>query len=292
LKEIVMERIEIKAPGAGGAPRKYGLLSHIHWLNGKVEGDQTRSASTTRWEGGITWEEAFWDEQAIGHAEAALQEWEGADDETKAYGELMGWSERDAKTLYRRVKTSTGRMSLAALRAHVAATVEVESQRYMENELYVGWGSNPGLATDGEVLTGGASNTWPSLPGAVALLEQEWSTHTGATPVLHVPLFAAYYFAECVGELFESIDGKLYTQIGTPVILGTGYTNLSDAGTSVASGYVSLHMSGEVFGYRSDVIQPPVDVDVEINDIEALTEQTFVLGTTHGTTLTAYGAVC
>lgn len=278
------DAVLVKAPE--GTPRKYGIESHLSW----------DPAGAERWVNGIQVEGIPWDAAAIGNSSAFLQEWEGTANEEKTIDVYAPvYVPRSAKTVYRYVKTSTGTRTADEHRKKVTDEFEAQAQRYYENEFYVGWGSNTGIATDGEVLTGGASSTWPTLAGAVALLEQAWYSHTDIVPTLHIPRFAANYFEACVAELLVDIDGRLFTKFGTKVVLGAGYTNLKDSGASTDAGFISLHLTGDLFGIRTTAIKPLVGEDSYVpdtNDVIEQVEQTFVIAHNGPQSYTAYGEVC
>lgn len=288
---LSVRRIEVKAPPLEG-PRPYGLFSYVTWLNdmeGEADASEPASGSAVgggdRWiGGGITYRQAPVD----GTAEL-LNTWDQGVTSTKVKSTMPGWVSKDPVTLYRLLKGSTGDLTLAELKASLSETFDQESQRYVESYWY------SDMSVHGTVVTPGASSGWPDITGAIAELDAEWSARTGTMPTLHIPAFAAYHTEKCAATMLAAVDGKIFTRFGMPVVLGSGYTNLNASGADMGDGAISIHMTGPVFGLRSSEFRPAQGyegVDTSLNDVQAVMEQSFVLGTTYSETLTAYANVC
>lgn len=115
---------------------------------------------------------------------------------------------------------------------------------------------------------------------AIALLEDWIATNYGSLGVIHVTRGAATILV--AESVVDSKNGRLYTELGTPVVAGAGYPGTSPAGAAPAAGTTWAYASPAIFGYRSEVFPASERLgdllDRDTNNFYAVAERTYILG--------------
>jgi hypothetical protein len=154
--------------------------------------------------------------------------------------------------------------------------VEMSQSRAAELRLATRW--NAGSPT---VLTSPGVNT--NIANAVAALEGWIAAQGGGLGMIHAtPLNATRMAA---AGLLEYIDGVLCTYIGTPVVVGPGYTTPASAaigGTTPTSTQSWLYATGWITIERGPILENIAHNTVE-NEKYALAERTMVPQQEYGT---------
>lgn len=115
----------------------------------------------------------------------------------------------------------------------------------------------------------------------IALLEEYNASEYGSRGLIHLTTACA-----SIGlseDVLESRSGRLFTNLGTPVIAGAGYdgSGPTDADPP-ASGERWAYITPPLFGYRSEVFtssaRPGDLLNTTKNDLYAVAERTYLLG--------------
>lgn len=106
-----------------------------------------------------------------------------------------------------------------------------------------------------------------SLENALALVEAGLGRQYGSLGVIHM----SRYTASLLKNRLESRGGRMYTRLGTPVVVGAGYPDVPQ-----------IIGTGALFGYRSE-IQDVSNRDYDLlnrgtNDLTALAERDYLIG--------------
>jgi hypothetical protein len=146
---------------------------------------------------------------------------------------------------------------------HLANTIQrlvATEQRSVEEQLW-------------SMLQAGASSTTTltTLPQGVALgyLEQILAQNYGGTGVIHMSRLAATF----LWEYLEVQGGKLVTKLGTSVVAGAGYDNITTPGDDF-----TMFASGPVVLYRGDVDTREQALDRAVNQASIIAQRDYVLG--------------
>lgn len=149
------------------------------------------------------------------------------------------------------------------LEEHLANTIQrliATEQRSVEESLWAMLG------------TGAVSTTaLPTVSSGVALgyLEQILAQNYGGVGVIHMSRLAATH----LWEFLEVQGGKLVTKLGTPVVAGAGYENIT---TPTAD--FTMFASGPVVLYRGDIDTRENSLDRATNQASIIAQRDYVLG--------------
>lgn len=105
-----------------------------------------------------------------------------------------------------------------------------------------------------------------SPEAALALVEQGIAEKYGSLGIIHM----SRYVATLVAKRLEVRGGRLYTELGTPVVAGSGYTDKA-----------SIIGTPAMVGYRSDIVtngSQASNLDRAQNVLYGLAERVYVLG--------------
>lgn len=124
------------------------------------------------------------------------------------------------------------------------------------------------------VVTG----TGVDVTDALGQLESQLAACYGGRGVIHIPRLALPTFV--AWQLVHDEGGQLYTTAGNLVVPGGGYPGTSPAGAAPAAGQSWIYATGQVFGYRSDVVirRMPENFDRIENTVRAIAYRTYVIG--------------
>ena len=137
-------------------------------------------------------------------------------------------------------------------------------------------GNTPVLASDDTTVITAGSDAAESL----GLMEDALATEYGSLGVIHMSRGTAT--ALFASQLLTTRGAGLFTQLGTPVVAGSGYpgTGPPDAQDADKTGWI--YGSPALFGYRSEPFftsSVPGDLLTRgTNDLVAVVERTYVLG--------------
>lgn len=114
---------------------------------------------------------------------------------------------------------------------------------------------------------------------ALGQLEQSLGSCYNGQGVIHIPYLAlpTFFANELV---YEHGDGTLCTMAGNKVVVGSGYTGSSPAGSAPSAGTSWIYATGAVFGYRSEVNvrEMPGIFDRAENTVRMIASRTYLLG--------------
>lgn len=125
------------------------------------------------------------------------------------------------------------------------------------------------------VVTG----TGTDVVQALGQVEGALATCYGGQGVIHIPRLAVPAF-DAWDLIKDDGTGKLYTKAGNLVVLGGGYPGSSPAGAVPAAPLAWIYATGQVFGFRSDVMirHMPETFDRSANTERRQALRTYVLG--------------
>lgn len=144
----------------------------------------------------------------------------------------------------------------------------------------------PHLASDTVVEDGGdllqpaatiVSNTPQEIHVGIGLLEDAMRDCYPGVATLHMPINLAALASQ--GELLESRAGRMYTKIGSKVVIGD-YPGTAPDGTTDA-GVTWMYATGEVFYARETTptrFSIAESFDRSVNTVEVIAERTYVIG--------------
>jgi hypothetical protein len=146
------------------------------------------------------------------------------------------------------------------------ATADLLAHEQAQVEAFL-WSRFTAVATD--INSGGALNPAQAL----AALENWMGTRYGSLGVIHGSRGA-------IGALDQKVvaaGSRLRTNIGTPVVAGSGYPGTGPGGSAPAAGQTWLMASPALFGYQGASFTTAV-LDQTKNDHYALAERQYVVG--------------
>lgn len=164
-------------------------------------------------------------------------------------------------------------------------------QARVEQALWTGDLGNTPNFQSAEVLTVGQTNPAYVL-GAV---EQAVRDRYGALGVIHVGLIGAAVLRE--HDLIERIGQRYFTYAGTPLVIGTGYEEVSGGPTlgAAAAGSVWMVGSSAIIGYRSEVFTASNRsgdlLDRGVNTLSGIAERNYLLALECGTVAAEFEAL-
>lgn len=236
-------------------PLPYGLFSVV----------SLAEAVTERWENGVNWQALTCDPVAIVVGDC--------DDPTgfpmEFPEECPPWGEADAFTVYGTARFTPiagdlaegQRLAREVLLAREQAAVEAQVWSLLQ----------AGTPT---VVTGGTAAR------ALGDLEKWIGDVYGSLGVIHASRNAATTLVDA--RLIKASSGGMYTELGTPVVVGAGYDGSDEGGDPPSSGTEFIAASPAMFGYRSQVIEDsnrPGDLmDRTTNDLYGIAERNYLIG--------------
>jgi predicted RNase H-like HicB family nuclease len=164
-------------------------------------------------------------------------------------------------------------------------------QARVEQALWLGDLGNEPNFQQAEVLT--ISQTNPAY--VLGAVEQAVRDRYGALGVIHVGLIGAAVLRE--HDLIERIGSRYYTYAGTPLVIGTGYEEVTGGPTlgAATSGSVWMVGSSAIIGYRSEVFvssaRPGDLLDREVNTLSGIAERNYLLALECGTVAAEFEAL-
>lgn len=249
--------ITIAAPAR--TPFPYGLFSVIDFN------------SAQHFSQGVQWE------TLSGDSVSGIADWfEACGDDIvgipKGFASLNDLGTATAFTVYGSYRCAPIGYPLEHAETMAAEHLRVHEQAFIEHALWTGnMGNIPNFSD--AVSNGSSKDRAPAL----ADVEQYIVDHYGSLGVIHVPRSDAVRFLADL--LFKEEGGRLYTQIGTPVVAGAGYP-LTSPMTGAGGHY--LVGTGALIGERSDVFAPSASrgdlLDRDRNDLYAIAERNYVIG--------------
>jgi hypothetical protein len=130
------------------------------------------------------------------------------------------------------------------------------------------WGGALGNTPNFTSTTGLGTVAFADAWDAIGQLEQHIAEEYGSQGVLHMSRRIASGLT--FGGQIKAKGGRLVTELGTPVVAGTGY------------GSAKIVVSAPLFGYRSEIFtssnRPGDLLDRAQNDLYAVAERNYVLG--------------
>lgn len=265
----IVPRVVVDPPGRTGLP--YGLFALLTF----------RPMPDPHTYGGVTWSEVGCD-PASGFGPAFCDPEDvtglpiGFPDPADAGH--CGTADADPFTVYYTWKGGLlGHPDGYAQQQATAGLVAREEQA-AEKTLWTGalTGTGTGFASGADDVTP-TPGTAASLKRALAVLEGWLGTDYGSLGVIHMTREAASLLLTA-GALTAS-GTSLKTELGTPVIAGSGYPGTGPDGAAPGDGETWLYATPALFGYRSDVLAPTGTVyDTGHNDAYAEAERTYIIG--------------
>lgn len=222
-----------------------------------------REGSSDRWEAGVSFESPGCPPALKGVGEIACGE-------DSQIGIPKSFNERGADegigtpfTVYEEYVCSPIGNSLERARDMATARLLEREQRRVEEALSTGaLGQSPSF-TDAVEL-----DPQPTLEYAFGLAEATLATEYGLQGIIHVSHTTGLFAAR--RGLIETSGQRARTPLGTPVVIGSGYT------------FDGLYVTPAMFAYRSDIFPSTQRseslLDRSQNELYGLAERTYVLG--------------
>lgn len=255
-------------PGPTRTPLPYGLFSTFTF----------RPPTGDRWESGVVWEQLPCDEaDAIGG-------WNCDPDTTvglpKNLADMSGAMSASASqfTVYGHFNCGPVGWTPADAQQRATDHLLAREEQRVEKAIWTGdLGNVPSLASPSTTVIAGG--TAVGHIAALAMLEDFIAAEYGGLGVIHLTRGTAL---TATANLIQAKGGRLYTQIGTPVVAGGGYPGSGPAGEPSGNGKVWGYVSPALFGYRSDIFnssdRPGDLLDRARNDLYAIAERSYLLG--------------
>ena len=156
--------------------------------------------------------------------------------------------------------------------------VSREEQR-VEQAFWTGdLGNSPSLQDPGTTTLNAGTAVKPKV--GIALLEEYVAVNYGGQGVIHVTrALASLLVTDGVAEVR---NGRLVTNLGTPVVAGSGYPGTGPAGEAVTGLQSWAYVTPAMFGYRGPVLdssnRPGDLLDRGTNTATAIAERVYLLG--------------
>lgn len=163
------------------------------------------------------------------------------------------------------------------------AALLLTEQTRVEQALWTGDLGNTANFQDATVLAVGQTD--PAY--VLGALEQALRDAYGALGVIHVGLIGAAVLRE--HDLIERVGQRYFTYAGTPVVIGTGYEELTGGPVlgAASAGQVWIVGSSAILAYRSEVYAASNRagdlLDRGTNDLYGIAERDYLLGLECGT---------
>lgn len=145
----------------------------------------------------------------------------------------------------------------------------------VEQALWTGDLDNEGFAEDADSV-----GTGLSISRAVAALDRWIATNYGSLGVIHMTREAADLAVSAL--VVVARPNGLYTNVGTPVVAGSGYPGTGPTGQVPDDDSTYIYATPALLGYRSEpfpgVTPPSAGLDKSKNDLYAVSERTYVVG--------------
>lgn len=257
----------VEAPAR--SPLPFGLFSHL----------QFRDGSTDRWRLGAQWQSG-----TCAPANGIGYDGCEADEEVvglpKTFGEGPGDASASPFTVYGHFECSPIGTTAEEAQQRANAHLMAREEQRVSQALWTGdLGNMPNFSGANGFdapetitpLTIGLSDTGDLIGSA-----EDWMRAAyGSLGVLHMP--AA--LAQSLIRHLEARNGRLFTRLGTPVVLHTAYS--SDGTTD--EGYTpSIIVTPAMFGYRGEIetssARPYDLLNRETNDLVAIAERQYLIG--------------
>lgn len=254
--------------GAGRVGLPYGLFSQV-----------AMRPTDERWQFGVQWERLPAD-PLDGIGDAA-----NADPENEVEGLpkslTKNWQDPGTAspfTVYGYFTGSPAGISVQDAQERAISHLQNREEHRVEQALWTGdLDNSPSLRS----ATANSDTSALPLEYGLGWLEEISAQEFGSQGVIHMTRGAAL---QALGDyVVVASGGRLTTQLGTPVIAGSGYdgSGPGEAG-SAAAGTSWAYVTPPLFGYRSEVFtssnRPGDLLDRGKNNLTAIAERTYLLG--------------
>lgn len=247
-------------------PNPYGLFSVLSF---------PPAGADQKWQNGIRWETTGCEAASgVGDPNCAPDSTTGV---PRGFADGSGVSDASPFYVYgSRVCTPVG-TSPEDLTGKALGNLIAREEERVEQALWTGdLGSRNYPDEAVNVLPGALASTPQTISFAVAALEGWLADNYGSLGVLHMPRFTAQLGVDA-GALTAKGSG-LFTNLGTPVVAGTGYTHSTAEATY---GQATIYATPPLFGYRTDPLLFDNGAnlfDSSSNDLRAMAERGYVIG--------------
>lgn len=261
----------------------YGLFSVVDFRTDTSDG---------RWQMGIEWD-ALTCSPASGIGEplcAPGLETTAASGLPKTASIDGGTGDAGAFTVYHLNECSPVGNTPEQAMADAQTALLLTEQTRVEQALWLGDLGNEPNFQQATVLT-----ITPTDPAYVlGTVEREVRVRYGALGVIHVGLIGAATLIE--HNLIERIGSRYFTFAGTPVVIGTGYAEVTGGPTlgAAVAGQVWIVGSSAILGYRSEVFAASNRMgdllDRGVNTLSGIAERQYLLALECGTVAAQFDA--
>jgi hypothetical protein len=253
---------------ATATPFPYGLFSVVPF----------RASADGRWQGGVIWET-----NACGQPLGVIGPFNCEDPSAtvglpKDLSHTLQTGEATPFTVYGSFKCSPAGWPPATAQSKATERLNTREEYQAEWAVWTGdLGNVPNFEADATDLGGGGVLT-PSA--GLALLEDWLSDFVGSLGVIHMSRGVAEVLLG--RQLLKATGSSLTTQVGTPVVAGSGYPDTGPGGAGGQPGEAWIMASPPMFGYRSEVFTSSGRagdlLDRGTNDMLAIAERTYLYG--------------
>lgn len=244
--------------GPDRSPLPYGVFSVA----------SLAEAATERWENGVQWEAFGCDPVSVVVGDCDPEIAEGFPKEFPDGGPGVG--EASAFTVYGAAKCSPTGGEIDKQNRLAEETLLAREEQAVELRLWAAL-----AADDAAVLLTSAE---PLI--ALAKAEKWIGDNYGSKGVIHASRFAATILVKTA--VLRPVGGQMQTQLGTPVVVGSGYPGTGIDSAAPTAGNEFIAASPALFGYRSQVFvgsnQSGDLLDVRRNDLYGIAERNYLLG--------------
>lgn len=168
--------------------------------------------------------------------------------------------------------------SFDEVKQRVMTRMDLRAQRAVEKRIWQGstgaLGTIPGLFANATVL-GAAS----CVTEAVEMLEQQAADAALVSPIIHARPGMSAHLSQ--GHLIEHGPGRIKAQtvLGTPVVLGQGYSGVGPTGQSVDTTTEWMYLTGRVLIWAGDtwVSDPGYGLNRTTNQMNVIAERPYAV---------------
>jgi hypothetical protein len=233
----------------------YGIFSVVSFAE----------AVSERWENGVTWESLTCSAPGI-----VVGDCEDPEGFPKVFQD-SGIGEADAFTVYGTYQCSPIGMALGDAQDNAREVLLVGEEKAVESRFWDSIAANPDAVT----LT-----TGPDPVEALASLERSLADNYGSLGTIHVSRAAGITLAS--HHVIYRQGSQMFTEVGTPVVVGTGYPGTGEDGAAPAAGNEYIAATPGLFGYRSDIFEGSGRagdlLDRGRNDLYGIAERNYLVG--------------
>lgn len=238
-------------------PRRFGLFSQVEIRTAQL----TEAGLDEHWRLGVQWQSQNCAEVKVTTSDCLVDGVNESDSGTlKLEDDYCFTAEFAPFTVYAFNNDDIPGHTLAQHEANAIARLVNDEQRAVEAHVWAEILAAAGAATDYTAAT---------AQQGLGMLEAQWANTYGSTPTVHLPVAAATVLAH---YLYRE-GGRMFTLLGTPVVIGGGYVTATDSPIEA-----TIAITGPMVMYRSEINTQANAVAKATNQVSIIAERDYVVG--------------